>query len=309
MIRFHGASMVHTLIVTAGLITWAHAAQPDACKATTNAALRSSRAGMQRDKWLATGRCENSPDGATQKACDQQTAADARDAQAAYRSQREARQAVCTRLGPGPYSPTIDAARFVTSIDNPLFPLTPGQTLIYEGQTPEGLEHSEFAVTHGTRIILGVTCIEVHDTVTVGGMLREDTLDWFAQDREGNVWYFGENSKQIDGGLIVGLAGSWTAGVDGAQPGIVMEAHPAVGDFYRQEFLLGQAEDMAEIVSLAQPVTVPAGSFPTCLEAAETSPLEPDALEHKYYAAGVGTVLTVDPATGERSELVGIRTE
>ena len=107
----------------------------------------------------------------------------------------------------------------------------------YRGQTAQGLEIDNFAVTHTTRVIRGVTCVEVHDTVTVDGKLTEDTLDWFGQDKDGNVWYFGENSQEIADGLITGIEGSWIAGVDGAQPGIVMEAHPAVGDFYRQEFL------------------------------------------------------------------------
>ena len=144
-------------------------------------------------------------------------------------------------------------------------------------------------MTHNTKVILGVTCIEVHDTVMVDGELTEDTLDWFAQDSAGNVWYFGENSKELEDGLVVSLEGSWMAGVDGAKPGIVMKASPAVGDFYRQEFSLENAEDLAEVVSLNESVTVPAGTFNNCLETEETSPLEPDALEHKFYSAGSAT--------------------
>jgi hypothetical protein len=123
-------------------------------------------------------------------------------------------------------------------------------------------------VTHNTKEILGVTCVEVRDIVTVGGVVKEDTLDWFAQDTAGNVWYFEENSKEIQDGLAVSLEGSWTAGIDGAKPGIIMKAYPAVGDFYRQEFALGTAEDVAEVLSPTETVTVPAappGGFAHCL--------------------------------------------
>ena len=139
--------------------------------------------------------------------------------------------------------------------------------------------------------------------------LTEDTLDWFAQDRTGNVWYFGENSKQVEGGLIVGLEGSWAAGVDSAQPGVVMQAHPAVGDFYRQEFLLKDAEDLAEVSSIDESVTLANGmTFAHYLKTTETSPLEPEALENKFYAPGVGNVLVIDVTAGERSDLVQVIT-
>jgi hypothetical protein len=240
--------------------------------------------------------------------CRKQAAADARDAAEECRAQRAARRAVCGRLGRAPYAPAVDPAGFGTTIDNPFLPLVPGTTFVYEGQTAEGLEHDEVAVTRNTRAILGVTCVEVHDVVTLDGQVTEDTLDWFAQDRAGNVWYFGENSKQLAGGLVVGVEGSWVAGVDGAEPGIVMEAHPTVGDFYRQEFLLKDAEDVAEVVSLTESVTVPvqARPFDGCLETKETSPLEPGAIENKFYAPGVGNLLSVDTSTGERSALVQI---
>src|SRR5206468_1548653 len=116
--------------------------------------------------------------------------------------------AVCKRLGGAPYDPGIDPANFVATIDNPYFPLQPGTTFVYEGQTADGLERDEFFVSHVTRVIFGVTCTEVHDTVHVNGQLTEDTLDWFAQDKDGNVWSFGENSEELAGGLVTSLAGS-----------------------------------------------------------------------------------------------------
>src|SRR5207249_5507222 len=182
-------------------------------------------------------------------------------------------------------------ANFVDRTDNPYLPLTPGTVFIYEAHTEDGLERDEFFLTHKTVKILGVTTVEVHDTVTVDGKLTEDTLDWFAQDKEGNVWYFGEDSEELINGRVSGLGGSWQGGVNGASPGIVMEAHPKVGDFYRQEFLLNTAEDSAGVLDLSQTVTVPAGTFHHCLETAEVTGLEPGALEHKFYAPGVGNVL------------------
>jgi len=255
------------------------------------------------------GKCANLPDRTAARACRRQAKADSKDALETCEEQRHLRQAACARLGAAPYDPAIDPANFVAAIDNPFFPLMPGTTFVYEGQTADGFEHVEFAVTHDTKVILGVTCVEVHDTSRIDGELREDTRDWFAQDRDGNVWYFGENTTLVDGGLPVDLSGSWTAGVDGARPGIIMKAHPAIGDFYRQEFLLGEAEDLAEVKSLTDTATVPYGSFDHCLETEESSSLAPADVEHKFYAAGVGNLLTIDLETGERSELVQITTE
>ena len=219
------------------------------------------------------------------------------------------RLTACAKLGGPAYDPPIDPANFVMEIDNPYFPLVPGTTFIYESQNSPSKTKDVFAVTHNTRVIDGVTCVEVHDSVFTDGVLAEDTLDWFAQDKEGNVWYFGENTHELEDGLITTIDGSFMGGVDNDKPGIIMKAHPAVGDFYRQEFSLGNAEDEAESLSLDAVVTVPYGAFNHCLQSEETTPLEPDALEDKYYAPGVGNVLTVDQVTGERDELVQIITE
>jgi len=281
----------------------------NACRASTTAVYHSCTTGAQSDKALALGKCANLSDSGATKVCRKQAGADAKDALEACAEQRRFRIAACARLGPGPYSPAIDPANFVAVIDNPYYPLPPGTTYVYEGNTAAGLEHNEVAVTHHTQVILGVTCVEVLDTVTINGELLERTLDWFAQDKDGNVWYFGENSEELSGGLVVDLGGSFTAGVDGAQPGIIMKAHPAMGDFYRQEFLLDEAEDLAEVVSLSESATVPAGSFEHCLKTKETEAIDPSALENKFYAAGVGNVLTTDLVTGETLPLVMIKTQ
>jgi hypothetical protein len=164
-------------------------------------------------------------------------------------------------------------------------------------------------VTGDTKDILGVPCVVVRDTVTLDGEVIEDTFDWFAQDADGNVWYFGEDTKEYEDGEVVTTEGSWEAGVDGAEPGIVMEADPQVGDRYRQEFYEGHAEDMATVLSLDETADVPYGSYEDVLMTEDTTPLEPDVLERKFYARGVGVVLEVDVnGGGEREELVSVET-
>ncbi len=194
---------------------------------------------------------------------------------------------------PPPVTPAFDPASFTNStrIDNPLFPLAPGTTFVYDGVPKGQAEHTETEVTHDTRAILGVTCVVVHDRVWNKGVLTEDTFDWYAQDRAGNVWYMGENSAQLAHGVVVGHEGSWEAGVNGAQPGIVMEAHPRIGDTYRQEYLPGVAEDEALVAGLTESASVPYGSWAgNVLRTREWSPLEPSVIESKLYAPGVGLV-------------------
>ena len=213
-------------------------------------------------------------------------------------------------VGDEPYDPVINPADFVAQIDNQYLPLTPGTTFVYEGETEDGKERIEVSVTHETKEILGVTCIVVRDRVWVDGELAEDTLDWFAQDKDGNVWYFGEDSKEYEDGKVVSTEGSWEAGVDGAKPGIIMKANPQVGDAYRQEYYEDEAEDMAEVLSLNESVSVAYGSFENCLKTQEWTPLEPDIVENKYYAPGVGVILELAvEGESERVELVEVGTQ
>jgi hypothetical protein len=139
---------------------------------------------------------------------------------------------------PAVITPVFNPTDFAnsTAIDNPYFPLRPGTTFVYDA-VPKGRgEHNEVYVTHDTKMILGVNCVVVRDRVWVKGVVEEDTFDWYAQDRVGNVWHMGEDATQFKNGVVVGHSGSWEAGVNGAQPGYVMEAHPQVGDAYRQEW-------------------------------------------------------------------------
>lgn len=189
------------------------------------------------------------------------------------------------------YSPVIIPSDFVSAVDNEFFPLAPGTVYIYEGVSSDGNERNEVNVTFEIKVILGVTCVVVRDTVWVNGELSEQTLDWFAQDKDGNVWYFGEDSKEYSGGVVVSTEGSWEAGIDGAKPGIIMQGSPAAGQTYRQEYLKGEAEDMAEVLALNVTVTIPYGSYSGCLLTKEWTPLEREIVENKYFAPGIGMVL------------------
>jgi len=210
-----------------------------------------------------------------------------------------------------PYRKEIDPADFVDRVDNRYFPLTPGTTFVYEGETEDGeAVRVEDYVTHETKQVLGVTCVVVRNRVIENGDLVEETFDWYAQDKDGNVWYFGEDAKEYEAGVVVSTKGSWEAGVDGAMPGIIMEANPQVGDLYRQEYYKGEAEDMAEVLSLTEPASIIYGSFDNLLMTREWALLEPGVVEHKYYAPGVGLILEVMVEGGsERVELVEITTE
>lgn len=208
------------------------------------------------------------------------------------------------------YAPVIDPANYVAVIDNPYMPLIPRTTLIYDGKTEKGNEHNEVYVSSETKVILGVTCIVVKDSVMVDGALEEQTLDWYAQDKQGNVWYFGEDSKDYDNGEVISTKGSWEAGVDGALPGIVMKANPSVGETYRQEYYTGEAEDWAVVLSLSESVSLPIGSYSDMLMTNEWSALDtPPVYEHKYYAKGVGFVMTKYLEGGFELKLTEIRHE
>jgi hypothetical protein len=199
--------------------------------------------------------------------------------------------------GPAPYAPAIDPADFSTTIDNPFLPWTPGAFWAYEG----GNERIEITVTPETRLVMGVTTVVVRDQVFVDGKLFEDTFDWYAQDRFGNVWYFGEATLSYEDDPAGDPAGSWEAGVDGAQPGIVMLADPWVGDVYRQEYLVGEAEDVAMIRAIGGSIKVPFGDYTDVLVTEDWTMLMPEQIEHKTYARGIGfvheTVVAGDPET------------
>lgn len=204
-------------------------------------------------------------------------------------------------------TPSPDPADFVGTVDNPWFPLVPGTVLTYRSIGDEGTQTDTVTVTHDTRVVAGVRTVVVHDVATdADGTVVEDTYDWYAQDTAGNVWYFGEDTTAYDGGRP-DTEGSWEAGVDGAEAGLVMAATPRVGDGYRQEYRGGVAEDQAEVLSLTEQRRVPAGTFADLVQTEDTTPLEPDLVELKYYAKGLGVVFEETVAGGsERVELISV---
>ena len=205
----------------------------------------------------------------------------------------------------------LDPADFTAGSEHPYFPLQTGRQWTYRESAPgEPALRVVVTVTSETRRIAnGIEARVVRDTVTERGEVVEDTFDWYAQDADGNVWYLGEDTAEFEDGRITTRQGSFEAGVDGALPGIIMPAEPAVATRYRQEYAEGTAEDNGEILALDQQAQVPAGHFTDVLLTADTIALEPRVLEHKLYAPGEGLVLTLDVSGGAgREELVGTRT-
>ncbi len=184
----------------------------------------------------------------------------------------------------------IDPADFVDDVTNPYWPLEPGMRWTYTAVTEDETENIEVEVLAEKREVMGVLCTQVRDTVSVEGELIEDTIDWYAQDTEGNVWYFGEETKEYGDGEV-STAGSWEAGIDGAMPGIKMWAEPQIGEPpYYQEYYEGKAVDLAKDLRLGETAIVPFGTYNDLLLIEEWNPLEPNVVEWKYYAEGIGTV-------------------
>jgi hypothetical protein len=196
---------------------------------------------------------------------------------------------------------------FVDRVDHPFFPLVPGTTFTYTGQQEGSPRKVTVFVTHKTKRILGISATVVLDQVVVDGQPEEKTWDWYAQDKNGNVWYLGEDSFDFVNGKWERSDGSWETGVDGAKAGLIMEAQPQVGDVYRQEYYAGHAEDMAEVIGTDESVVVPYGSFQHALETSEWTPLEKRVVEHKYYVRDVGNVRTIMVKGGsEEEQLVSV---
>jgi hypothetical protein len=202
----------------------------------------------------------------------------------------------------------LDPAEFTTEIDNPYWPMQPGSRWVYREHGENGDLQVVVTVTDHKKVVDGIDALVVRDVVTENGEVIEDTFDWYAQDEDGNVWYLGEDTKEYEDGKVVSTSGSWEAGVDGAQAGILVPGNPEPGMKYRQEHYEGEAEDRGEVLSVDAKATVPFGSFTDMLQTKDTTPLEPDLVEHKYYARGVGPVLAVAVSNGGgREELISFR--
>lgn len=289
---------------------FASPAQAGACDRTTEAAGLACQNEAKDDYWIAIGRCANVANNGARTQCRRDAERQMDEAADECAEQAGARAELCAALGQAPYDPAIKAQDFLTAEQaaqqpNPYLPLVPGSERVYRNAE----EIITVTVTGETLEILGVEAMVVRDVVTdLDGELIEDTEDWFAQDVHGNVWYFGEIAQNFEDGRLVDVEGSWTAGVERAKPGIVMPAAAETGRTYRQEFDLGNAEDAARVLDTQATESTPAASCAgTCVVTVDFTPIEPGAVEHKYYAPGVGLILELDPETGERTELVSRR--
>jgi hypothetical protein len=192
---------------------------------------------------------------------------------------------------PGVITAHPGPAAFVRSVDNPWFPLVPGTTFVYRGVKDGEPTRDVVRVTSRVRVVDGVRCVAVTDRLYASGRLAERTTDWYAQDRTGTVWYFGEDTAELDrSGRVTSREGSWLAGVKGARAGIFMPAHPRVGQAFRQELLQGHAEDHFRVLGLHASVRTPAVASTRALLTKEWTPLEPDVVDHKLDVRGVGLV-------------------
>jgi hypothetical protein len=202
------------------------------------------------------------------------------------------------------YKPEIKPADFTTKITNPYFPLVPGTVFKYLETNGKDKADNIVEVTHETKVIMGVTCVVVHDKLVEDGQVKEDTFDWYAQHKDGSVWYFGEATKEFKSGGRVSTEGSWEAGVGGAQPGIIMPGELKVGHRYREEYLRSVAEDMGEVSALSESATAPAGEFKDCVRIKDWNMLESGSSK-KWFAKGVGNVRT-EATDGELSVLISV---
>ncbi len=201
---------------------------------------------------------------------------------------------------------TLEPSEFTNQIDNPYWPMKPGSRWVYRETDGEGnVQRVVVTVTDRQKTVAGIDALVVHDVVSEEGRVIEDTFDWYAQDAAGNIWYLGEDTKEFENGKLVTTEGSWEAGVDGAQAGIALPADPVPGLTYRQEYYADQAEDGGTVLSVDELVEVPFGEFRDVLMTKDFTPLEPHLLEHKFYAKGVGPVLTLTISGGsDREELL-----
>jgi hypothetical protein len=311
------------------------------CKQVAKSAKRACNAEVLDDYWIANGICKNIRDSDERSECIKEAKDERKEAKEECADQFDARKDLCEALGEDYYNPVIDPVDFVdpATIDagsaNPYFPLVPGYKWTYktseDGEITETITVEVLSQDDKTIEIEGVTCVVVRDIVYDGDIedpdpvedaddIIEDTYDWYGQQNDGTVWYFGEFSLakedcEEDEASCEGLYsedGSWKSGYEGGKAGIIMFGDPAaeVGTVFRQEIALGNAEDAGEVLSFdEETVDVPAGTFATeVLKTLDFTPLEPDETENKYYAPGVGVVLEVGfedgEPTGERVELI-----
>ena len=290
------------------------------CSMTARAAYRAGKNEIRDDFWIAYGKCINLANVKASEECLVTAREEFADGRDLVKEQLAARLEVCAALGEEPYDPEINPDDFVNFEEvisggqnftpHQYFPLIPGLTLIYNVKDGEGnkLERIKVEVLPEIKEILGVNCIVVRDRVWEfdddgGRTLIEDTFDWYGQDLAGNVWYMGEIARNYEDSELVDLEGSWKAGRELDMPGFIMVADPQEGDIYRQEFSLGNAEDMAEVIGYLDNLTVNRVEYENVLKTMDYTPVEPEVVEFKYYAPGIGVILEENPLDNERLEL------
>ncbi len=292
------------------------------CSTTARAAYKACKNEVRDDYWIGIGNCNNLSGPGERLNCMEAAAEEIREAKEECKDQKEARLEICEELGEAAYDPVINPDQFVDFelvieeeeefTPNTYFPLVPGSTREYLAKDGEGMaiERILVEVLEETKAILGVNCIVIRDRVWEidedgEEILVEDTYDWHAQDLAGNVWYFGEIAREYEDGELISLEGSWKAGREFAMAGILMKAAPMAGDLYRQEFALGDAEDMGEVLSTMGSAIVPGASCSgDCVITRDFTPIEPDVEENKYYAPDIGAILEFNQETGEQVELI-----
>jgi hypothetical protein len=311
-----GVALLVVALGVGGTVTVAVAGMGQAyCSKTAKIARTACRFDVRDDLALAMANCLNFEDEEERDECKNEANEEKKDGKEECAEVYEARRDVCDLVGEDRYDPDFSPENFVDPDDigdtvapNPFLPLVVGAYWILEG----GDEVVTDTVLDKTKLIEGVTCRVVLDVVEEDGVVIEITDDWYAQDLEGNVWYCGESARDFEvfegdepeEPELVEIDGSFKAGRDGAKPGILVLFAPAVGDAYRQEVSLGDAEDVAEVISITGTESTPAAACDgTCLVTRDFTPLEPGSEETKYYVPGVGLILEVGD-DGSRTELV-----
>ena len=290
------------------------------CSLTAKVTRKACGFEVKDDYWIAVGNCINESDPGARKDCLKEARSERRESNELCKEQLTARLDLCNEVGEARYDPEFTSANFVDPREigisiapNLYFPLVTGNQWVYEGDG----ETITVTVTNKTKLIDGVTCVVVNDLVEEDGVPIENTDDWYAQDQTGNVWYCGEISRNYElfegddpeEAELVDIDGSWKAGRDGAKPGILIGSAPQVGDIYQQEVALGEAEDIAKIISTAGNESVAAGFSCNyqCVIAEDSTPIEPGVYENKHYVPGLGLILEED-MEGNRVELIKFST-
>ena len=278
-----------------------------ACSSTTSAQLLSCRADVRNSYFELQADCFNYSDPEDQQECFEEAEEERTGGFEECGDIEEAHENLCSIFGEGAYDPDMEDIAFLTVAEiatspNPFLPLIPGNRWVYEGED----EIITVTVLDETKEILGIEAIVVQDVAEEEGEVVEDTFDWYAQDEDGNVWYMGELSRNFEDSELADIEGSWEAGVDGAKAGILFRATPVVGETLRQEYRIGEAEDIGHTLAIDATESTDAGfsCSDNCMQSLEYTPLEPDEEEHKFYLPGTGLMLEVELESGNRVELV-----